>query len=169
MSLLYFFFFVLAVLAIASAIVTITSKNPVQSAFSLVFHFFMLAGLYLTLNAQFIAVIQVLVYAGAIMVLVVFVIMLLNLSDEERLKERFNLKMTFAILFGLAFVVQIIAIIFLGNSGNTFLHPESLTLGTPKSIGNALFTNYIVPFEIVGILLLIAIIGAIVLAKRKLL
>ena len=75
-------------MGIASGFVTITSKNPVVSAMALVFHFFMLAGLYLNMHAQFMAVLQVLVYAGAIMVLVIFVIMLLNLGDEEKLKEK---------------------------------------------------------------------------------
>lgn len=167
MSLLYFFFTVLSILAIASAIVTIASKNPVRSAFALVFHFFMLAGLYLTLNAQFVAVIQVLVYAGAIMVLVIFVIMLLNLTDEEKAKERFNSRTVLAILFGIAFIAQIIFILLVKSPANINLHPNSATIGTPQSIGTALYTNYLVPFEVVGIFLVVAIIGAIVLAKRK--
>lgn len=167
MSLLYFFFAVLSILAIASAIVTITSRNPVRSAFALIFHFFMLAGLYLTLNAQFVAIIQVLVYAGAIMVLVVFVIMLLNLSNEERLSEKFNYRKTIAIVLGLAFVVQILVAIFIPGTAKFNLHKESATIGTAQYIGKSLFSDYLVPFEIVGILLISAIIGAIVLAKRK--
>ncbi len=167
MSLLYFFFAILSILAIASAIITITSKNPVRSAFALVVHFFMLAGLYLTLNAQFVAVIQVLVYAGAIMVLVIFVIMLLNLTDEKRLNEKFNFRIILAILFGIAFVAQIAFISFAKNPLNVNLHQNSATIGTAQSIGTALYTNYLVPFEVVGILLVVAIIGAIVLAKRK--
>lgn len=167
MSLAYFFFAILSILAIASAIVTISSKNPVRSAFALVFHFFMLAGLYLTLNAQFLAVVQILVYAGAIMVLVIFVIMLLNLSNEERLKEKFNYQVLLAVLFGLAFVVQIVFMAFIKSSTNLLLHPDSTQIGTVQFIGNVFYKNYIVPFEIIGILLLSAIIGAIVLAKRK--
>lgn len=167
MSLLYFFFGVLSILAIASAIVTITSRNPVRSAFALIFHFFMLAGLYLTLNAQFVAIIQVLVYAGAIMVLVVFVIMLLNLSNEERLSERFDFRRAIAIFFGLVFVSQIAVAIFIPQTINNALHPDSVKIGTAQFIGRSLFTHYLVPFEIVGILLISAIIGAIVLAKRK--
>ncbi|MFN3782148.1 MAG: NADH-quinone oxidoreductase subunit J [Candidatus Kapaibacteriota bacterium] len=167
MSWLYFFFGVLSVLAVASAIVTISSRNPVRSAFALILHFFMLAGLYLTLNAQFVAVIQVLVYAGAIMVLVVFVIMLLNLSNEERLSEKFDTRKAVAITFGIAFIVQIIVAILIPNSLNTRLDQDSTIIGTAQFIGKSLFSNYLVPFEIVGILLISAIIGAIVLAKRK--
>lgn len=166
-SWLYFFFGILTVLAISSAIVTISSRNPVRSAFALIFHFFMLAGLYLTLNAQFVAIIQVLVYAGAIMVLVVFVIMLLNLSNEERLSEKFDMRKAIAITFGFAFIVQIIVAILIPNTLNTNLHPNSATIGTAQYIGKILFSSYLVPFEIVGILLISAIIGAIALAKRK--
>ena len=85
-NLTFILFSILAVLAIASAVVTISTKHPVRAALALVFHFFMLAGIYLTLQAQFVAVMQILVYAGAIMVLVVFVIMLLNLGNDEYLK-----------------------------------------------------------------------------------
>ncbi|MCX7909358.1 MAG: NADH-quinone oxidoreductase subunit J [Ignavibacteria bacterium] len=167
MSLLYFFFGILSILAIASAIITISSRNPVRSAFALIFHFFMLAGLYLTLNAQFVAVIQILVYAGAIMVLVVFVIMLLNLSNEERLSEKFDFRRAIAVILGVAFVIQLLVAIFIPKSINSNLHPDSSKIGTAQFIGQTLFRDYLVPFEIVGILLISAIIGAIVLAKRK--
>lgn len=163
----YLFFAILSILAIASAVITISNKNPVRSAFALVFHFFMLAGLYLSLNAQFLAVVQILVYAGAIMVLVIFVIMLLNLSDEERLKEKFNYQVLLAIFLGIAFIFQIVVLIFIKPSTNPELHPESAQIGTVQYIGTVFFKNYIVPFEVVGILLLSAIIGAIVLAKKK--
>lgn len=81
-------FFVLGLLAVATGILLVTRRNPVSAAVSLIMHFFALAGLYLTLQAQFIAAVQILVYAGAIMVLVVFVIMLLNLGKEDALKEQ---------------------------------------------------------------------------------
>ena len=161
------FFAVLSILAISSAILTISARHPVVSAMSLIFHFFMLAGLYLTLNAQFIAVMQILVYAGAIMVLVIFVIMLLNLGDEDKLKEKFNYRRIIAGLFGSAFIIQLSVII----SGSKIVSPsisdKSIAQSTAQAIGNEIFTNYIYPFEIVGILLFAAIVGAIVLAKRK--
>lgn len=167
MSLNFLFFAVLAVLAVASAIATIGSKNPVASALALVFHFFMLAGLYLTLNAQFLAVIQILVYAGAIMVLVVFVIMLLNLRKEEDLKEKLNFRKWVGLALVGAFAVQLAAVLLVNYSGSQILPASSMTNGTAQAIGKELFTNYLFPFEAISLLLLAAIIGSVVLAKRK--
>lgn len=165
MSLELILFFVLGILGIASAIVTISTKNPVISAMSLVFHFFMLAGLYLNLNAQFLAVMQVLVYAGAIMVLVVFVIMLLNLGDEEKLKEKFNLQKLLAIIFGIVLSLQFSVMFFSVNS-TQIKNIKTINIGTVEKIGNELFTNYLFPFEAISLLLLVAIIGSVILAKR---
>jgi NADH-quinone oxidoreductase subunit J len=161
------FFAVLSVLAIASAILTISAKHPVVSAMSLVFHFFMLAGLYLTLSAQFIAVMQVLVYAGAIMVLVVFVIMLLNLGDEAKLQEKFNFRKIIAWMLGSAFALQIAIITSGGSYAFSSISPKTAALSTAQSLGAEIFTKYIYPFELVGVLLFAAIVGAIILAKRK--
>jgi NADH-quinone oxidoreductase subunit J len=167
MSISVVLFFITGALAIASGIYTIAAKNPVASAISLIFHFFMLSGLYLTLQAQFLAVIQILVYAGAIMVLVIFVIMLLNLGDEERLREKFGFQRLLAVMFSLILVLQF-SIVFLSNpSSRTEMPGQTLAAGTVESIGNQLFTAYLMPFEAVGMLLLAAIIGAVVLAKRK--
>jgi NADH-quinone oxidoreductase subunit J len=168
LSLTYIFFTVLAILAIASAISTVANKNPVASAISLVFHFFMLAGLYLTLQAQFIAIIQVLVYAGAIMVLVVFVIMLLNLGNEENIIEKYNLKKILGILLSCAFVVELIAIFFISIPANHQLSKNAVNIGTVQNIGNSLFSENVLAIEAIGLLLLVAVLGAIVLAKRKL-
>ena len=163
MSLELILFVVLGIMGIASGIVTITSKNPVVSAMALVFHFFMLAGLYLNMHAQFMAVLQVLVYAGAIMVLVIFVIMLLNLGEEEKLKEKLNIKTFVAVLFGIVLVLQFV-VLFMANSGNrTF---KEGNIGTVEAIGNELFTNYLFPFEAISLLLLVAIVGSVILAKR---
>lgn len=168
MSLTFAFFMVLAVLAIASALITVTNKNPVASALSLVFHFFMLAGLYLTLQAQFVAIIQILVYAGAIMVLVIFVIMLLNIGDEEKLKETLSFRKGVAYLLGLGLAVQLAAVILMSFGSKLRLTEHAFKQSTVQSIGKDLFTNYLFPVEAVGLLLLAAIIGAVVLAKRKL-
>ena len=168
MALPVYLFGILAILAVASAFFTIASKHPVRSAMALVVHFFALAGLYLTMNAQFIAVIQVLVYAGAIMVLVIFVIMLLNLSDEKTFREKMLTRQTIAIFFAGAFVVML-ATIFLTHQGTLMELPEnSLANSSAHALGQELFTNYLLPFEAISILLLTAIVGAIVLAKRKL-
>ena len=157
-------FFVLGALLIASGITVITHKNPVVSAIALVFHFFMLAGLYLNLHAEFLAVLQILVYAGAIMVLVIFVIMLLNLGDEEKLKEKFNYRKLIAVIFGFILVLQF-AIIYTTVVGS---FPGSQnSVGSPEVIGHDLFNNYLFPFEAISLLLLAAIIGSVILAKRK--
>jgi NADH-quinone oxidoreductase subunit J len=166
-SIEFIFFTMLSILAISSAILTISARNPVVSAISLIFHFFMLSGLYLTLSAQFIAVMQILVYAGAIMVLVIFVIMLLNLGDEEKLKERFNFRKIIAVLFGMVFIVQLSVIITSSKIISPAISDKTLANSTAQAIGNEIFSNYIFPFEIVGLLLFVAIVGAIVLAKRK--
>lgn len=163
-----FFFLLLGGLAIASGIVTISSKNPLASAVSLVFHFFMLAGLYLTLQAQFVAVIQILVYAGAIMVLVIFVIMLLNLGDEKILKDKFNYRKVLAVVVAGALALQLVVAYFANSSGKSAFPSIAGINGTAEAIGMKLFNNYLFPFEITSILLLLAIVGAIVLAKRRL-
>ncbi len=168
MTLSVVLFAVLSILAIASALVTITSKHPIRSAMGLVFHFFMLAGLYLTLSAQFIAALQVLVYAGAIMVLVIFVIMLLNLGDEEKLKYKVNPRQVIGIFLGAALLVMLGTIYVTNVSVAGFNKEIAANIGTAQFLGNELYTKYIFPVEAIGILLTAAIVGAIVLAKRKL-
>jgi len=164
----YLFFTILATLAVASAIVTITSKNPVASAIALIFHFFMLSGLYLTLQAQFVAVVQILVYAGAIMVLVVFVIMLLNLGKERELdSEGFNTRKIVGGLFAAVLIVEFIAIYMSVSLHKEFITKESIDQGTIEAIGKVLFANYLVPIQAIGVLLLAAIVGAVLLAKRR--
>lgn len=158
----------MGVLAITSGIVTITNKNPLVSAISLVFLFFMFAGIYITLNAQFVAIMQILVYAGAIMVLVVFVIMLLNLGSEQKIKEKFKIKYLIAGIFGLALLFQIISIVLVNEGTNKSLPEISMKLGTIENIGDVLFSKYLFPFEAIGVLLLAAIVGAVILAKKKL-
>lgn len=168
MSISVILFFVLGAIAIASAIVTITHKHPVVAAMSLVVHFFMLAGLYLTLQAQFIAVLQILVYAGAIMVLVIFVIMLLNLGNEEGLVERFNFRKILAVLFATILAAHLF-IVYVGNPVMNKALPESSGyMSRVQNLGNELFTNYIVPVEAIALLLMTAIFGAVILAKRNL-
>lgn len=157
-----------AVIAIAAGIVTISSRNPVKSALSLVVQFFMLAAIYLTLNAQFVAVIQILVYAGAIMVLVVFVIMLLNLGDDQKLKEKISFRIYLSVFLAGLLLVLFASQYSFNASFITTMNQASVRQGTVEAIGQELFTNYLIPFEATGLLLLMAIIGAVILAKRKL-
>lgn len=139
-----------------------------MSVLFLILNFFALAGLYLSLHAQFIAVIQIIVYAGAIMVLFLFVIMLLNLGDEKRLTERISYKKVIGAALSLGLLLEILYI--LGFGGKEFPSVQAaraLDIGTAESIGKELFTRFLFPFEITSIILIAAIVGAVVLAKRK--
>ena len=162
-------FYVLSTLLVVSAIMVVTRRSPVMSALWLIFNFFCLAGLYLTLQAQFIAVIQIIVYAGAIMVLFLFVIMLLNLGDVQRLSEKISLKKMIAAALSAGVLLEIMYIIWFKSAEFPAASMEQATqIGTVETIGKQLFTTYIFPFEITSVLLLAAIVGAVVLAKRKL-
>jgi NADH-quinone oxidoreductase subunit J len=167
MSLELILFIVFAGVAAASSVLMITRSNPVISALFLILNMGALAGIYLLLNAQFIAVVQVIVYAGAIMVLFLFVIMLLR-PGHEKLFETKGIK-TFAFALAILVFIQFAYMIFFAAPSDS-LNPEvaaSIKAGTVESIGRELYTNYILPFEAAGYLLLAATIGALVLAKKK--
>lgn len=169
MDLYTIIFIFLSVLAIASAIAVITRTNPVYSAIALILNFLAFAGLFLLLNGQFIAILQILVYAGAIMVLFIFVIMLLNLAEEKRLSEKFDYKRLVAVIISVT-LFFIISYVFLFK-GKPFLQPVqsvySVNAGKVEAIGKALFELYLIPFEYVSLVLIIGILGAVILAKRK--
>jgi NADH-quinone oxidoreductase subunit J len=169
MSLNLVFFIIFASLALFASIMMITRKNPVMSAVFLILNFFSLAGLYLLLNAQFIAVVEIIVYAGAIMILFLFVLMLLNQrSDEKLLADKKPLKI-FAVIISAIVLFQLSYIIFFAHPSGA-LTPElqkSVQSGTIETIGKELYTNYVLPFEAAGFLLLSAAIGALILAKKK--
>lgn len=163
-----FFFYLIATVAVASGVLVVACRNPINSALSLVMTFFCLAIFYVMLYAPFMAAIQVLVYAGAIMVLIIFVIMLLNLGEEARRRYTHGVALGGAV----AAIVMFQVVFFLrrgdpvGMTGG--LTPEVvLSQGHTELIGRHLFTLYVLPFEIVGVLLLVAIVGALVLAKRQ--
>jgi len=164
-------FVLLAGLAIGSAIALVVQRNPLYSAISLIGVFIALAGLYLTLAAPFLAAIQIIVYAGAIMVLVVFVIMLLNVEEEERKPLRMGYLTVIAILLAaILFGEAGFILYFIGNSPLEPLSPNAVgnasNVGLTASIGTGLFTTYLLPFEITSVLLLMAIVGAMTLARR---
>ncbi|HVF48856.1 MAG TPA: NADH-quinone oxidoreductase subunit J [Pyrinomonadaceae bacterium] len=156
-------FILFAGLALGCAISLVVQRNPLYCAISLVGVFVALAGLYILLAAPFIAAVQVIVYAGAIMVLVVFVIMLLNVEEEEHRPS--NLRYILigvalgAILFGEAAFVLYSVHTPLTVQGNT-------GIGLTSSIGTGLFTEYLLPFEVTSVLILMAIVGAMSLARR---
>ena len=162
------FFYGLGVVAIASALLTVTRQNPVVSALYLILNFLCLAGLYLTLNAQFIAIIQIIVYAGAIMVLFLFVIMLLNLGDERKLTEGFSMRKLIGAGMVFALLMEIIYIIMTAGADLPAKDiDKAVQIGTVEEIGRQLFTTFLFPFEVTSLLLTAAIVGAVVLAKRK--
>jgi len=152
-------------LAIASAISMVYHKNPLYSAISLVGVFISLSCIYITLAAPFIAAVQILIYAGAIMVLVVFVIMLLNLDEDVPLNR---LRYLYAVGGGLGLVLlaQTLFIFYAVSRTPSVAADQTKTAGNTLSLGQAMYTEYLLPVEIVGVLLLMAIIGSVILARR---
>jgi NADH-quinone oxidoreductase subunit J len=166
MSPLLFWFFALLMLAFGVGV--ILNRNPVASALSLVASFLCLAALFVGLNAYFIAVIEVLVYAGAVMVLFLFIIMLLDLRAEQR--RRFNL---FALCGGtlvtLGFVAELVLVLSRFTLGRKpFPTLSSSTSDDVREVGMTLFTTHNLPFQVTGVLILVATIGVVVLSKREL-
>jgi NADH-quinone oxidoreductase subunit J len=166
MSPFLFYFFAFLMLVFGAAVVV--NRNPIASALSLVICFLGLSALFMSLDAFFIGIIQVLVYAGAVMVLFLFIIMLLDLRAEVRRKTNF---VAFAggIAVALAFFVQLCFVVGQLSAAKSAIPP----LAAPEtddvhSVGMALFTNYTLPFQIIGVLVLVATIGVIVLSKREL-
>ncbi len=160
-EILFYFF---AGLAIGMAALVIFQTNPVASALSLVFALFALSGLYVLLDAPFVAVLQVLVYAGAIMVLFVFVIMLLKLRPEDLKDDKVTWGKSGVVLMGVAFAFFLIKHI-VAVPAEPFKEVAA-TFGDPKSVGYLLFTKFLIPFELTSFLLLIAMIGVVILARR---
>ncbi|MEX0994689.1 MAG: NADH-quinone oxidoreductase subunit J [Balneolaceae bacterium] len=160
-------FVLLAVLALSSALAMVLNKNTVNSALFLVLNLLSLAGLYLLLQAQFLAVIQILVYAGAIMVLFLFVIMLLNIDDEEQFLNTFRVKYFIAFLLGVVVMGQILYS--LGGVAELLpeISPDMQQIGTVEAIGDVLFTDYLFAFEMTAILLTAAVVGALMVAQYR--
>jgi len=163
-------FAILAVIAVVCAILVISQRSPVASALFLIATMVSIAILFLLLNAPFLAAIQIIVYAGAIMVLFIFVIMLLNLRRDEFGPERRKVQRFFAILFVFLLLIGLATIIQVGAFGLKSAEEVS-DVTTPagvEALAQLLFTKYLFPFELASILLLVAIIGAVVMAKRRL-
>ncbi len=166
-----YLFYIMAAVAVASGVYLIFEKNPVFSALYLIQTMVSIAVLYILLEAQFIAAVQIIVYAGAIMVLFLFVIMLLNLDIKEEAKNALPFQRIPAVLMGIAFFTVICIVLrskLLQGKHGEYTTAYINSIGNTKLIGNLLFTDYLLPFEITSILLFVAAIGAIMLAKRKL-
>ena len=153
-------------MAVGCAISMVAQRNPLYSAISLIGVFISLACLYVTLAAPFIAAVQVIVYAGAIMVLVVFVIMLLNVEEEERRPMRLRSLVPIAVGLAAVFFAEAAFIIFFVTRSPATPSGNISDVGQTASIGAGLFTSYLLPFEVTSILLLMAVVGAITLARR---
>jgi len=166
-----YLFYIVGTIAVLAAVYLIFERNPVFCALYLIQTMVCIAVLYILLEAQFIAAVQMIVYAGAIMVLFLFVIMLLNVKGDEESKRSFPFRKIPAILMGIGLLTVICIVLksklLQGKQGvYTVAHIESI--GNTQLIGNLLFTDYLLPFEVTSILLFVAAIGAIMLAKRKL-
>ena len=166
-------FYALAALAIAGALLMVTGKNPVASVLWLVMSFVGLAGLFVVLEAYFIAVIQILVYAGAIMVLFLFVIMLLNLRKEDIAKMTFGKIPVVGVVAAVLFLAAMFLVVsaskpFFGASVTEILGAATGPVDSVRAIGLPLYRQWILPFEVTSILLLTAIVGAVALTKRRL-
>ena len=159
-------FIIFGIASVVTAIMMITRKNPVISAIFLILNFFTVAVIYLLLKAQFIAIIQVLVYMGAIMVLFLFVIMLLNLRDDAALTEEFTYKKITSVLLSIMLFL-LLGAAFWFNIGNKPLSENAEKMGTAVELGKLLFTEYSFHVLSAGMLLLAAVVGAAVLAKKK--
>ncbi len=157
-----YLFYIFAALTVLCGSLVILNRNPVNSAMFLVLSMASMAGLFVLLHAYFLAAVQVLVYAGAVMVLFLFVIMLLDLKDEER--RRFKL---FGIVGGAVSVLVIAGVYWQSLQSTVFITPEHRAVGDTRDLGSLLFTDYALPFEIVSVLLLVAMIGVILLSKKE--
>lgn len=161
-------FYSLSALAVASALGVILARNPVYAVLSLVSTLFALSGLFLLLQAFFLAVIQVLVYAGAILVLFLFVVMLLEMAPEALLRVKGGTFRLVGLLLGLFFLWQMVpasrAFTVPATPGGG---PAGPVAGTTAAVGKLLFTTYALPFEVASGLLLVGVIGAVVLAQKK--
>lgn len=158
------FFLILAGLAIAFSLLVIFQRNVVYSAVSLIGVLFILAVLFLTLDAPMVGILQILVYAGAIMVLFLFVIMLLN---PRALEPRSLFWWGVGSLGALVLILTLVPLIFISPGDIAEGVPPSESFGSPEMLAQSLFTDFVLPFEIASVLLLVAIIGAVVLAKRE--
>lgn len=157
---------ILGGMTIGTALMVIISKNPVHSVLYLVLTFFMISSNYILMNAQFIAVVNIIVYAGAIMVLFLFVLMLLNLSKENEPKSSAFVKLAAVVAGGILFTV-LIAALKDGVVVAQTLATDTNDQGLVQNLGQLLFTKYVLPFEVSSVLFIAAMVGAVLLAKRE--
>ena len=160
----YIFYF-LSALALYAGVMVLLSKKPIHSVLYLTLAFFAIAGHYILLNAQFLAVVHVIVYAGAIMVLFLFTVMLLNLNKDERSPKPVWVKILAIIAGGLLGLVMIG--VFRGYEIGQAADPMISQIGLVKNLGKVLYRDYLLPFEVSSILFLTAMVGAVLLSKKE--
>jgi len=164
MSITTFIFILLSAMAIGSAVMMLLSKNPVKSILWLIVVFFAISGHYILLNAQFLAVVNIIVYAGAIMVLFLFVVMLMNLNADTEPVKNYRLHII-GIISGGSLLLVLLATLYKG--GNTQLVQMKIgDQGLMDNLGKVLFTNYVLPFELASVLFLSAMLGAVIIGKK---
>lgn len=159
-------FWVLSVMSLFSALMVITSKNPMHSVIWLIIVFFAISGHYLLLNAQFLAIVNIIVYAGAIMVLFLYVLMLMDLKKETEPPKNRWLKLAGAIAGG-SLLLVLIAALKKADIANQIAETRTGDIGLIENLGKVLFNDYVVPFEISSILFLSAMVGAVVIGKKE--
>jgi NADH-quinone oxidoreductase subunit J len=163
------FFFYFAAIIVSTSVLVVALRNPIYSALSLLIMFFHVAGLYVTLHAEFLAAVQVIVYAGAILVLYLFVVMLLNIRREDR----YHAQLPAAMLLGIMLLTELVLLaVQRGWAQGNDSGPggaSAVGLGNTQMIGEVLYSTYLFPFEVASLILLVAMIGAIILAKRDIL
>jgi NADH-quinone oxidoreductase subunit J len=160
-------FFVFAVPLVVTALGVVVARSPMYAAMNLVAAFFFMAGLYVLLTAHLIAFMQILVYAGAVMVLFLFVIMLLSLGDEHLGRDRKKAMQYLGVLGAIALASVLASAAYKAGEQARPMAAVSNTFGTVKAVGTVLFTEYLLPFEATSLLLLVAIVGAVVVAKER--
>ncbi len=159
-------FWFLSVMTLVSALMVIVSKNPVYSVLWLIMVFFSISGHYILLNAQFLAVVNIIVYAGAIMVLFLYVLMLMDLKKETEPQKKRWVKLAAAVAGGSLFLV-LVAALKKADLMNSIAQTREGDIGLIENLGKLLFTEYVVPFEISSILFLSAMIGAVLIGKKE--
>jgi len=162
-------FWFLSALAISGALMVVVSKNPVYSILYLIITFFAISGHYVLLNAQFLAIVNIIVYAGAIMVLFLFVVMLMNLNAESEPPQKKRYLFFAGVIAGCSLMLVLVAALKTSSAGNQLVQMKDGDIGLINNLGKVLFTQYVFPFEISSVLFLSAMIGAVVISKKEIL
>ena len=166
MSIIQILFYLLSGLAVFAALMVLLSKNPVHSVLWLIVVFFAISGHYILLNAQFLAIVNLIVYAGAIMVLFLFVIMLMNLNAASEPNQHIWMKLA-CVIAGGCFLVMLVSLASqAGDMANKTVLMKEGNIGLIKELGKTLFNEFVIPFELTSVLFLSAMVGAVVLGKK---